>query len=277
MLADLVEKIGALPGVVVAFSGGVDSAVVLAVALQALGTSRVVAFTADSPSLSRKELAACRLFTQKLGVLHIVAPTHELDIEGYRNNDGNRCYFCKGDLYRQMAQLTQIQSGYVMLNGANAEDLGDWRPGMRAASESGVYAPLLECGINKEGVRLLAKQLHLEVWDKPASPCLASRIPYHTKVDQKMLSQIEAAEDFLKAEGFQDVRVRHFGIMARVEVPQHQIPLLLEPAFFARMTELLGVLGFQNVEVDSEGLVSGKMNRVLEHNTQNWGFYHASL
>jgi uncharacterized protein len=277
ILDKLLEKMSEFPGAVVAFSGGVDSAVVLATALQALGASQVIAFTADSPSLSRKELAACRLFAQKLGVRHEVVCTHELDIEGYRKNDGDRCYFCKGDLYRQMSTLNQVQSGYVMLNGANADDLGDWRPGMRAASEAGARSPLLECGINKEGVRDLARHLNLDVWDKPSSPCLASRIPYHTPVEQKALAQIEAAEEFLKAEGFMDVRVRHYGTTARVEVPPHKVALLLNAEFHACMTDLFGLLGFQNVEIDTEGLVSGKMNRALRNKAASLELSHASV
>jgi uncharacterized protein len=265
-LARLLGSFQSMPEVVVAFSGGVDSTLVLAAAIRALGTGRVLAVTADSPSLARRELDDSRRLALELGARHEVIATDEIGIEGYRKNAGDRCYFCKGELYRKLAELFLPSSGAILVNGANADDVGDWRPGMRAATEAGVRSPLMECGFSKAQVRALAHHLHLEIWDKPSSPCLASRIPYHTEVDPRSLARIEAAEEFLKGEGFLDVRVRHYGTTASIEVPLRQVHLLHVPQTLIHITEQFARIGYHQVEVDPEGLVSGKMNRVLDPN-----------
>ncbi len=276
-LQRLIEAIEPMPNVMVAFSGGVDSVVVLAAAIQAIGRERVLAVTADSQSLSRRELADCLRLVEQLGARHKLIETSEMELEGYRKNEGDRCYYCKGELYQEMTALPEFRSGYILLNGANTDDIGDWRPGMRAATEAGVRSPLLECGFGKEDVRALARELGLDVAEKPSSPCLASRIPYHSEVTPQVLHQIEAAEDFLKSEGFLDVRVRHYGSLARVEVPPPQIPLLMAPEALARLRSRLIEVGFQEVEVDPEGLVSGKLNRAIGKEVPEGTGVHASL
>ncbi len=262
-LGRLEDWFKSVPGTVVAFSGGVDSAVVLALAKRFLPDAAVFAVTADSPSLSRRELSECIRLAAQMDARHSVIETGEMGNELYRKNDENRCYFCKGELYETLAALPETASGFVILNGSNADDVGDWRPGMRAAKEAGVRSPLLECGIGKEGVRALARHLGLDVAEKPSSPCLSSRIPYNDPIDVRRLSQVEQAEDFLRSEGFMNVRVRHYGDLARIEVPADQIPLLDKEFVFSRVRLVLLDIGFAKVEIDPEGLVSGKLNRAI--------------
>jgi pyridinium-3,5-biscarboxylic acid mononucleotide sulfurtransferase len=268
-LLRLSEEIASMRKAMVAFSGGVDSAVVVAAALSTLGPDRVVAVTSVSQSLSKRELNDCLHVARKLGVRHELVHTNELALEGYRRNQGDRCYHCKGELYRTLESLPGFTTGFVLVNGANADDIGDWRPGMKAAKEAGVRSPLLDCGFGKATVRALARELALDIAEKPSSPCLASRIPYDRQVTALALSQIEWAEDFLKSEGFQDVRVRHYGSTARIEVPSHQIELLTASVVLNRIRQQLARFGFSDVEVDLEGLVSGKLNRSLAHQTRS--------
>lgn len=260
----LLEHLRRYDRILVAFSGGVDSSLVLRASLDALGRDRVLAVTADSPSLARRELDDCLRLAALFDAPHKVIGTHELDIDGYRKNEGERCYFCKGELYAQIAKLPEFLPNSVIANGANADDVGDYRPGMKAAREAGVKSPLLECGIGKDDVRRLAKEMGIQAWDKPSSPCLASRIPYFSAVDAAKLRQIELAEDVLHREGFGDVRVRHHGTIARIEVPRTQIDALRCSANYPDLAREICALGFQEVEIDPEGLVSGKLNRALD-------------
>lgn len=259
----LLEHLRRYDRILVAFSGGVDSSLVLRASLDALGRDRVLAVTADSPSLARRELEDCFRLAALLDAPLKVIGTHELDIDGYRKNEGERCYFCKGELYAQIAKLPEFLPNSVIANGANADDVGDYRPGMKAAREAGVKSPLLECGIGKSDVRRLAKEMGIQAWDKPSSPCLASRVPYFSAVDAAKLRQIELAEDILHREGFAEVRVRHHGTIARIEVPPAKIDALRCSANYPDLTREICSLGFQEVEIDPEGLVSGKLNRAL--------------
>ncbi len=255
-VACLHEMLGALGGVVVAFSGGVDSAYLLAVAHDTLG-SRCVGATAASPSLAGDELAAARRTAAFIGARHVVVETSEYDDPRYRRNDLQRCYFCKHALFARLDALAADLRLPAVAYGANADDLGDFRPGMRAAGEFAVRAPLLDAGLTKEEIRTLARARGLEVWDKPASPCLASRIPHGTPVTFTALRQIEDGERVLHGLGFREVRVRHYGETARIEVPLADIGRLREAT--PQIAAALRACGFRDVVVDPRGLRSGAL------------------
>ncbi len=244
-----------LGGVVVAFSGGVDSAYLLAAAHDVLG-GRCVAATAVSPSLAHDELAIAGRIASAMGVRHLLVETQELADPRYRRNDHQRCYFCKHELFTRLTRLAADLDLAHVAYGANADDAGDYRPGMRAAAEFGVRAPLLEADLGKQEIRCLARARGIEVWDKPASPCLASRLPFGTPVTHGALAQIERSERVLHELGFPDVRVRHHGPAARIEVPPADIPRL--DAALAEVTAALRRIGFQDVTIAPDGLRSGR-------------------
>ncbi len=248
------------PGALVAFSGGVDSSLVAFLARTLLGPERVVAVISASPSLKLSDLDAAKTFCLSHNVPLRVIRTAELSNPDYYTNPANRCYFCKHTLYRDLDAYEEF-AGWWILNGTNHDDLGDYRPGIQAGSEFQVRSPLAECGFGKPAVRALAAALGLECWDKPASPCLSSRIPYGQRVTEQKLRQIEAGEQFLNELGFPVARVRHNDGRAVVEVPGERLADLgrVADTVSAQLLEL----GFQAVEIDREGFVSGKLNRAL--------------
>lgn len=247
-------------GSLTAFSGGVDSALVLYLSHQFLGTNGV-GVIADSPSLKRRDLQLAKDFCRQFGITLKIIETGELDNPNYASNPNNRCFFCKDTLYRHMEGIHEEYPGYYLLNGTNKDDLGDYRPGLQAASNHGIHSPLFDCGIGKAEVRMLAKHFGLPVWDKPASPCLSSRIPYGQEVTEGKLQQIEAAETVLNAMGFEEVRVRHFGEEARIEVPAAIVEKLLP--FKTEIRDAFSRIGFKTATIDAEGLISGKLNRAI--------------
>jgi uncharacterized protein len=249
----LAHTLRALRGVVVAYSGGVDSAYLLAAGIDALG-ERCVGATAVSPSLADEELEAARRIAAAIGARHVIVHTDEFDDPRYRRNDVQRCYFCKQALFTRLGALAVELGLPAVAYGANVDDQGEYRPGMRAAQEFAVHAPLLEAGLRKSEIRALARARGLEVWDKPASPCLASRLPHGTPVTLLALRQVEAGEHVLRGVGFREVRVRHHGDIARIEVPPAQIPRLLDA--MPQITPALLALGFRQVIVDPHGLRS---------------------
>ncbi len=249
-----------LRGAVVAFSGGVDSAYLLAAAFDVLG-DRCVAATAVSASLARDELAAAERIAASIGVRHIRVETRELEDDRYLRNDANRCYFCKQALFSELERLARGLGLPAVVYGANADDAGDYRPGMRAAAEFAVRAPLLEAELGKDEIRALARARGLEVWDKPAAPCLASRLPYGARVTVAALGQIEAAERIVRGLGFREVRVRHHGAAASVEVPLPEVERLT--ALSGRLTEALRAVGFSAVRIAPDGLRSGRFSAGL--------------
>ncbi|MBN2490035.1 MAG: ATP-dependent sacrificial sulfur transferase LarE [Planctomycetes bacterium] len=262
-LADLEAHLGRCGRVAVAFSGGVDSAVLLAVARRVLGPE-VIALTAVSPSLAAEELAGARGLARTLEVELVEVPTGEMEDPRYRANGPDRCFHCKSHVFRALGERARQRGIDVVVEGSNGDDAHDHRPGMAAARALGVRSPLLEAGLTKAEVRALACDLDLPVWDKPAAPCLASRVPYFDEVTAAKLDQIERAERFLREQGFGVVRVRHHGAVARIEVEPERIAELTRPEMRARVETALGQLGFGFVAVDLGGFRSGKLDRLLD-------------
>ena len=260
-LAALERWFSPLPGALVAFSGGVDSALVLFLARRFLGPERAIGCIADAPSLKRADLKEAQTFCQAHGIRLEILLTNEIEDPAYHTNPINRCYACKSHLYHDLDALLPRFPGFRALNGTNRDDLGDYRPGLLAASQSQVLSPLVDCGLAKADVRALALHFQLSVWDKPASPCLSSRIPYGQPVTREKLAQIEAAESLLADQGFPVARVRHFGPEARIEVPASEIPRLLP--LRAELAAAFAQIGFTHATIDPEGLVSGKLNRQI--------------
>jgi pyridinium-3,5-biscarboxylic acid mononucleotide sulfurtransferase len=247
----------------VAMSAGVDSTVVAQAAQQALG-ERAVAVTGNSASLAEGELAAAQDLARRIGIRHHVLATDEFSQSNYRRNQPDRCYHCKTELYTQLAGLAGTLGVSVIVNGANLDDQGDYRPGMTAATEHTVRSPLIECGFTKADVRALAAHWELPIWDKPASPCLSSRVAYGEEVTPERVAMIDRAEQYLRSLGLREVRVRyHRGDLARLEVPAHEIARLAEAETRAGIVRLLLSLGFKYVSLDLEGFRSGSLNQVL--------------
>ncbi len=245
-----------LDGALVAFSGGVDSTLVLKIASEVLG-DQATAVTAASPTLPHEELEAVRQLSREIGTRLIVASTNQLDVEEFVRNDSMRCYHCKTDLYRLLAPIQRDTGIATVVDGTHVDDLGDDRPGMQAAREFGVRSPLVEAGFRKTDVRTLAKALGLSNWDKPAAACLSSRIPRGTRITEQKLQRVDQAERLLKEEGFRQVRVRNHEDIARIEVDPGEIPKILDPVQRDRLTRGLKALGFQFVTLDLEGYRRG--------------------
>jgi len=236
--------------VLVAFSGGVDSGLVARLVHDALG-DRGLAVIADAETLSRRELEAAKTVSEEIGVPLRVVPVSELASEEYRRNPANRCYFCRRELAGVLADIARREGFNAIADGINASDLGDDRPGIRAMDEAGVWHPLLEAGMTKADVRAMAKALGLSFWDKPSNACLASRIPHGTPVTVGLLRRVEAAEDYLRGRGFRQVRVRHHGTVARIEVPPEDIARL--EGIHPEVSAALRTFGYSTTEIDPRG------------------------
>jgi len=259
----LLAILAALPGVAVAFSGGIDSTVVARAAFEALG-ERAVAVTADSPSVARAELHDARRLAALIGIRHVVVTTQEFDNPDYLRNDGSRCYHCKSELYSQVERLLPDLGLPVMASGANLDDLGDYRPGLTAAAEHSVRHPLQEAGFTKADVRALAKAWNLPTWDKPASPCLSSRMAPGLAVTPERTARVEAAEAKLRTLGLRDCRVRyHEGDLARIEVPATEVARLADEPTRSELSRTFRDLGFKFVTLDLEGFRSGSLNDLV--------------
>lgn len=247
----------------VAYSGGVDSAVVAQAAYLAIG-DRAIAVTGESASLAEGELSQAAEIARQIGIRHEVLKTSEFESDAYLRNAPDRCYHCKTELYTQLERVRDRFGFDVILNGANADDVGDYRPGMTAAQEHSVRSPLLECGFTKQDVRDLAAFWDLPVWDKPASPCLSSRVAYGEAVLPERLRMIDKAEQFLRSRGFSPVRVRyHQGDLARIEVASEDLSRVTDLSFREELAAVCKELGFRFVTVDLLGFRSGSLNSSL--------------
>jgi len=250
-------------GVLTALSGGVDSCLVAWAARQALPKEKAIAVIGDSPSLKRRDLQTAINFCTDNDIEYLIIYPGEINDANYRVNPEDRCFWCKSSLYTEMTKLRNEQyPDFILVNGNNKSDLGDYRPGLQAAGKYNSYSPLAECGLEKDDIRQMAREAGLKIWDKPASPCLSSRFPYGELITIEKLAQVEKGEDILFSYGFTDARVRYFGSKARIEVPVFELDRL------KNQIQLIGkqfkAIGFLETEVDEEGLVSGKLNRDLK-------------
>jgi pyridinium-3,5-biscarboxylic acid mononucleotide sulfurtransferase len=250
------------PGLIIAYSGGVDSAFLAWTSHEVLGDA-MIAVIADSPSLARTHLEDALAFTREHEIPTEVVETHELENPDYARNDSMRCFHCKDELFNVLERYRQTHGLNKIAYGVNLDDQGDFRPGQKAARDHHVLAPLLEARLTKEEIRALARQAGLRVWDKPASACLSSRVEYGRAVTPEALSAIERGEDALRRFGFRQFRVRHHGEIVRIEIAPEELPRALTPEMARELTAIFKALGFKFVTLDLEGFRSGSMNQLL--------------
>jgi uncharacterized protein len=257
-------NIRALGSVLVAYSGGVDSTVVLKLALDELGSDHVLAVTAHGDVHTSEELEAAREVAARLGAPHVIIRTHELGVPGFAANPPDRCYMCRSSMYQRLLELAREEGLAAVVDGANLDDQGDYRPGIRAGVELGVLSPLADAGMGKQAVRELALDLGLPNWSRPASPCLSSRFPYGEEITLARLAMVAEAERRIRELGFRVCRVRHHGNLARVEVPMGDLRDALDPSVRDVIVDSLRELGYAYVTLDLQGFRSGSLNEVLE-------------
>jgi len=250
-------------GSIVAFSGGIDSTLVLFLARKFQGKQNAIGVISNSESLKSKDFELAKEFCKTFDINLEIIKTLELADERYNQNPENRCYFCKEHLFHDLQSVKEKYPDFDVLSGTNYDDLGDYRPGLQAAAKYKILSPMVDCNLAKDELRQIAKYFELPNWDKPASPCLSSRIPYNHRITREKLQQVEEAENILNDFGFKDVRVRHYGTYGQIEVKKEELEKLLfvENEVLDKMKKV----GFAELRIDREGLVSGKLNRVLKN------------
>ncbi len=261
-LNDLQNIIRLMGSVAIAFSGGVDSTFLLKVSHDLLG-DRVVAVTASSSTYPEREFRAAVDFVNGAGIKHLVIAAEELDIEGFADNPLNRCYLCKRELFTQMVQIATENGINFVADGSNVDDIKDYRPGIKALSELGIVSPLREANMTKEDIRALSKQMDLPTWNKPAFACLASRIPYGQKINLEKLAMIDKAEQYLLDLGFEQIRVRHHGDIARIEVSPQERTRFINEKLMDQVNEQFRQIGFAYTALDLKGYRTGSLNEQI--------------
>lgn len=261
--ASLIKCLRGLDSILIAFSGGVDSTFLLAVAWEVLG-EKVLAATAQSIITPSKEKNEPQEFIAEKGIRHITFQFDALEIPKFRENNPDRCYHCKKYMAQILIEIAKEQKISTIAHGANVDDLGDYRPGHKAAEEMGIVSPLIEVGLTKEEIRYLSREMGLSTWNKPSMACLASRIPYSDIISEDKLAMIDRAESWLFEQGFCQCRLRHHGEIARIEVESSSIDKFLEAGFRNRVVDKLREIGFSHIVLDLEGYVMGSMNRNIK-------------
>lgn len=249
-------------GSIVAFSGGIDSTLVLFLARKFQGKENAIGVISNSESLKSKDFELAKDFCAMFDIHLEIIKTNELTDERYNQNPENRCYFCKEHLFHDLQSIKDKYPDFEVLSGTNYDDLGDYRPGLQAAAKYKVLSPMVDCNLTKDELRQIARHFELPNWDKPASPCLSSRIPYNHQITREKLQQVEDAENILNDFGFKDVRVRHYGTYGQIEVQKNELEKLL--LIENEVLDKIRNVGFADLKIDREGLVSGKLNRVLK-------------
>lgn len=260
--AALLESLRSLGRVIVAFSGGTDSAYLAWAATQALGDDSL-AITADSASIPESHKRDAEAFVKQFGIRHLYIETHEFDNPDYVRNDANRCFHCKDELFTRLTAYAKTHGDPVIVYGVNQDDLGDYRPGQNAAKQHEVKAPLVEAGLTKPEIRELSRRVGLPTWDRPAAACLSSRVPYGTPVTIQTIKTVEVGEEEMKALGFRQFRVRFHGELVRIEVAREELPKALNLEMAGSLTEVFRKLGFKYVTLDLQGYRQGSLNEVL--------------
>ncbi|HBC86986.1 MAG TPA: ATP-dependent sacrificial sulfur transferase LarE [Lentisphaeria bacterium] len=249
--------------VMVAYSGGIDSSFMLKLCVEAVGRKNVLAVTGASETFTDVELSGAKKFAKSVGVGHVIVTTREIDNPDFRSNPPLRCYHCKKEFYTKLAEVAKKCGFKYIFDGSNKDDTSDYRPGRRAAQEIGIISPLIKFGIDKAELRRLAKKMGIRIWDKPSNPCLASRVPYGEEITEEKLGMIYKAETFIRSRGFKNIRVRHHGKLARIEVPENEIIKLLKEPLRSKIIKELNKIGFAWVSVDMKGYRTGSLNEIL--------------
>ncbi len=257
-LTPLINILAGMESAVVAYSGGVDSSLLLKAAT--LSPIRTKAVIGVSPTMPDQDLHDAKEMVRSLDVRYQVVETSELESDDFRENPPDRCFYCKDELFGKLKSIAESEGYRFVMDGSNLDDLDDLRPGRRAAVKHGVRSPLAEAGLRKTDIRELSRELGLPTWDKPSSPCLSSRFPYGEPITIGALKRVQSAEDFLKSIGFKELRVRHCGDTARIELADHDIPRMLQPELRAAVVGKLMEIGYKFVSLDLEGFRSGKLN-----------------